>query len=246
MLIIPAIDILKGKLVRLEKGDYKTNKVYSDNPFGVAQQFANQGFDLIHIVDLLGSKDGGIETIDLLKKIKSELKIKIQFGGGIRSLDDVKRLMDCDIDRIIIGSISITNKTEFEKIIQYVGAGKIITSIDTDNELIKVKGWAEQTGISIKDHISYCNSLNLKTFLCTDINKDGMMTGPNIMLYKKLMSQFPLANIIASGGVSSLKDLEDLRLQKLYAVVIGKAIYENKISLKELSKLARKTNHPLP
>jgi phosphoribosylformimino-5-aminoimidazole carboxamide ribotide isomerase len=238
MLIIPALDILDGKLVRLEKGNYQSNKVYSDNPIEVAEQFVEHGFGLIHVIDLLGSKDGKISTMHLLWRIKSQLKVKIQFGGGIRSLDDVKLLMDCGLDKIIIGSISVTNKTEFEKIIQYAGPEKIIISIDTNNELIKVKGWTEQTGISIQDHINYCISLNLKTFLCTDINKDGMLTGPNILLYRNLMNQFPSVDIIASGGVSKLKDVEELKLQKLYAVVIGKAIYENKIKLMELSKIA--------
>jgi phosphoribosylformimino-5-aminoimidazole carboxamide ribotide isomerase len=239
MLIIPAIDILNGKLVRLEKGDYRNHKIYSKNPIEVARQFVEHGFDLIHIIDLLGSKDGKISTTQLVRRIKSELKLKIQFGGGIRSLDDVKILVDCGVDKIIIGSISVTNKKEFEKIIHYVGAEKIITSIDTNNELIKINGWIEQTDISIKDHIRYCISLKLKTFLCTDINKDGMLTGPNILLYGTLMKQFPNVEIIASGGVSKLEDVEKLKLEKLFAVVIGKAIYENKIKLKELSKFAR-------
>lgn len=239
MLIIPAIDILDGKLVRLEKGDYQTHKVYSDNPFEVAQKFSEHGFDLIHIVDLSGSKDGRINTVELLKKMKFELNIKIEFGGGIRSLDNVKKLVNSGVDKIVIGSISITNKNEFEKIVKKFGSEKIIAAIDSDDGLIKVKGWTEQTNVTIESHIDYCLSLNVNTFLCTDIKKDGMLTGPNITLYKNLMDKFPSSKIIASGGVSRIEDVKELIEQNLYAVVIGKAIYENKINLKELAELAR-------
>ena len=239
MLIIPAIDILDGKLVRLEKGDYQTHKIYSDNPFEVAKEFAEHRFDLIHIVDLSGSKDGRINTIELLKKIKSELNIKIEFGGGIRSLEDVKKLVDSGVDKVVIGSISITNKHEFENIVKVIGSGKIIAAIDSEDGLIKVKGWTEQTNVTIENHIDYCLSLNVDTFLCTDIKKDGMLTGPNINLYKNLMDKFSISKIIASGGVSRIEDVIELKEQNLYAVVIGKAIYENKINLKELAELAR-------
>jgi phosphoribosylformimino-5-aminoimidazole carboxamide ribotide isomerase len=238
MIIIPAIDILDGKLVRLEKGIYQSHKVYSKNPYETAKQFADYKFDLIHIVDLSGSKEGRINTIDLLKRIKSKLKIKIQFGGGIRSLDDAVKLANNGIDKIILGSISITNKNEYEKIIKHLGQEKIITAIDTDNEIIKIKGWTESTGINIYDHIKYCLTKGVETFLCTDIKKDGMLTGPNLKLYQKLMTQFPAAKIIASGGVSKIEDVEELKSQGLYAVVIGKAIYENKIQLEELAKIA--------
>ena len=239
MLIIPAIDILDGKLVRLEKGDYQTHKIYSDNPIEVAKKFAEHGFDLIHLVDLSGSKDGRINTVGLLKKIKSELNVKIEFGGGIRLLDDVKKLVDSGVDKVVIGSISITNKNEFEKIVKEIGSEKIIAAIDSDVGLIKVKGWTEQTNVTIENHIDYCLSLNVDTFLCTDIKKDGMLTGPNINLYKDLMDKFPSTKIIASGGVSRIEDVNELKEQNLYAVVIGKAIYENKINLKELAELAR-------
>jgi phosphoribosylformimino-5-aminoimidazole carboxamide ribotide isomerase len=238
MLIIPAIDILDGKLVRLEKGDYQTQKIYSDNPFEVAKQFAEHGFDLIHIVDLSGSKDGRINSSELLKKIKYDLNVKIEFGGGIRLLDDVIKLIDCGVDKIVIGSISITNKNEFRKIVKEIGSEKIVAAIDSVDGLIKVKGWTEQTNITIENHVDYCLSLNVNTFLCTDIKKDGMLTGPNINLYKNLMVEFPSTKIIASGGVSRIKDVKELKKQNLYAVVIGKAIYENKINLKELAKLA--------
>lgn len=245
MIIIPAIDVLDGKVVRLEKGSYQSQKIYFENPFIAAKQFADNGFDLIHIVDLSGSRDGRINIFALLKKIKSELKIKIQFGGGIRTLDDVINLVDNGVDKIVIGSLSVTDKNEFEKIIEHIDSEKIISAIDTEDESIKIKGWIEATDIKISDHINYCISKGVKTFLCTDIRRDGMLKGPNIALYQKLKKQFPNAKIIASGGVSKIEDVMKLESQELYAVVIGKAVYEGKIKLTELSKYAGKKNYPL-
>ncbi len=225
MLIIPAIDILDGKLVRLEKGNYNSGKVYSDDPFSVASIFDEIGFDLIHIVDLSGSKEGKIQTIDLLKKIKSNLKIKIQFGGGIRSADDVKLLLEIQVDFLVIGSLSIINPEEYEK-------------IDSKNELVRIKGWTQNSQISVYDHIEFCFSKGTTKFLCTDITKDGMLSGPNLSLYKKIKELFPQINLIASGGISSLSDVLELKEINIYGAVIGKAIYENKIDLKELKKIA--------
>jgi len=238
MLIIPALDILNGKLVRLEKGDYNSHKTYSENPIDTAKLFAENGFNLIHIVDLSGSKDGRINTIDLLRSIKSELKIEIQFGGGIRTLQDAQLLIENGVDIIIIGSISLSNKNEFEKIISTIGVEKVIAAIDSKDEMIKITGWTEETNITVEQHIQYCSSKSVKNFLCTDIEKDGMLTGPNIKLYKKLMLNFPELNIIASGGVSNIDDVKKLKSSGAAAVVIGKAIYENKINLKELAEIA--------
>lgn len=245
MLAIPGLDILDGKLVRLEKGDYKSQKIYSENPFEIVERFAECGFGLIHLVDLSGSRDGRISSIELLKKIKSELKIKIQFGGGIRSLEDAIKLIETGVDKLVIGSISISNKNEFERIIQNVGGEKVITAVDTENELVRIKGWTESSQLNIYDHMSYCLSKDIITFLCTDIKRDGMLSGPNVDLYKKLKDKFPKAKIIASGGMSSLDDLKKLISLDLYGAVIGKAIYENRIQLTELSEYVGKKNYPL-
>lgn len=238
MLIIPAIDILDGKLVRLEKGNYNSGKVYSDDPFSVASLFDEIGFDLIHIVDLSGSKQGKIQTIDLLKKIKSNLGIKIQFGGGIRSADDAKLLLEIQVDFLVIGSLSIINPEEYEKIISLTGSDKIVNAIDSENELVRIKGWTENSQISVYDHIEFCFSKGTTKFLCTDITKDGMLSGPNLSLYKKIKELFPQINLTASGGISSLSDVLELKEINIYVAVIGKAIYENKIDLKELKKIA--------
>lgn len=238
MLIIPAIDILDGKLVRLEKGNYNSGKVYSDDPISVASLFDEIGFDLIHIVDLSGSKQGKIQTIDLLKKIKSNLGIKIQFGGGIRSADDAKLLIEIQVDFLVIGSLSVINPAEYEKIISLAGSDKIVNAIDSENESVRIKGWTENSQISVYDHIEFCFSKGTTKFLCTDITKDGMLSGPNLSLYKKIKELFPQINLIASGGISSLSNVSELKQINIYGAVVGKAIYENKIDLKELKKIA--------
>lgn len=245
MKIIPAIDILDGKLVRLEKGDYNNQKIYYENPFEAAKIFFDHDFKLIHVVDLSGSKEGRITVLNLLNKMKSQFQIKIQFGGGIRSVHDAMQLIDAGIDKIIIGSISVSNKPEFEKIIQKIGTERIIAAIDSEDEMIKIKGWTEISKLNLFDHIEYCFSAGVKSFLCTDIKKDGTLEGPNTKLYKKILTAFPAAKILASGGVSELDDLYKLRSLNLHAVVIGKAIYENKIKLEDLKNFAGKKNNSM-
>lgn len=238
MKIIPAIDILDNKLVRLKKGNYNSAKVYSDDPFRLASTFSDFGFEWLHIVDLSGARSGKLFITELINKIKKETKLKIQFGGGIRNLDDANKLIDVGVDRLIIGSISITNKSEFEKIISAIGAENIIAAIDVKDDFVMIKGWTENSEIRLDEHINYCLSKNVRTFLCTDIKKDGMLSGPNLKLYEILLNKFPSANVIASGGLSSLQDITELKDLKVYAAVVGKAIYENKIDLKELRKIA--------
>ncbi|MEJ5263265.1 MAG: 1-(5-phosphoribosyl)-5-[(5-phosphoribosylamino)methylideneamino]imidazole-4-carboxamide isomerase [Ignavibacterium sp.] len=237
MKIIPAIDILDNKLVRLQKGDYGSSKIYSSNPVDVAKSFDEAGFEWLHIVDLSGSKSGKISTINLLEEIKNQTQLKIQFGGGIRNLKDAKELINY-ADKIIIGSLSVTNKNEFEKIISEVGEQKIICAVDVKDEKIMIKGWTVDSELKLQNHIDYCSSVSIKTFLVTDISRDGMLSGPNINLYEKLKTNYPAFNFIASGGVSGLADLINLKKINPYAVVVGKAIYENKITLKELKEIA--------
>jgi len=238
MKIIPAIDILDNKLVRLEKGDYSSAKVYSNDPFEMACTFSDLGFEWLHIVDLSGAKSGKLFLTELISRIKTETKLKIQVGGGIRNLNDANLLIDKGVDKLVIGSISVIDKQEFEKIISEIGAEKIVTSVDVNEDYVMIKGWTVNSEIRLSDHINYCLSQDVKTFLCTDIKKDGMLTGPNLELYKNLLSEFPSADFIASGGISTLQDLMLLRELNLYAAVVGKAIYENKIDLKELKKIA--------
>jgi phosphoribosylformimino-5-aminoimidazole carboxamide ribotide isomerase len=238
MIIIPAIDILNGNIVRLQKGDYNNSKIYHKDPAQMIQEFVKHGFKNIHIVDLSGSRSGLTGIHELLKKITSIPGALVQFGGGIRTLRDAQILMEEGIDKLVIGSLSVLNKSEFEKIISFAGPAKIITAIDFRNGLIRIKGWTENTNMSVEQHISYCLSTGVNNFLCTDINKDGMLSGPNLKFYKQIMNLFPEMKLIASGGVSNIIDINEMKQSGFYGVVVGKALLENKVNLKELSEIA--------
>lgn len=238
MLIIPAIDIIDNKVVRLSEGDYNKSTVYENTPLKQAEKYSQLGFKWIHIVDLLASKSGEINVVETISSIKNKYNIKIEFGGGIRSLNDVDKMFEAGIDKVILGSISINDKIEFEKIVNKYGEEKTITAVDVKDEFVAIKGWTEKSSIHISEHINYCKNLGLKTFLCTDISKDGLLKGPNYKLYEKLSKKFKDINFIASGGISCIDDIIKLKEMKMYAAVVGRAIYENKINLKELAEIA--------
>lgn len=235
MLILPAVDLFDGKVVRLKKGDFNQITYYNFSPIEIAELYEEHGLKWIHIVDLEASKSGNISVGEIIEQIKENTSLCIEFGGGVRNLDQVRKLIELGVDKIIIGSLSIENKNEFQKIIENVGADKIIAAIDSLNEEIKTRGWTEESGVSIYEHIEYCLAKNVDTFLCTDIQRDGMLTGPSTDLYKKIMQRFEAIKLIASGGISCIEDVEELKQNSLYAAVVGKAIYENKIQLKELA-----------
>lgn len=239
MRIIPAIDILNNQVVRLLKGDYQKVTVYSDSIIEQALVYQNAGFEWLHLVDLLGSKTGNINIIENIREIKSKTSLKIEFGGGIRSYEDAEKAIDAGVDSIIIGSISVKDKPEFEKIVEKLGAQKIIIAADVLDEKIAVRGWTEKTEVTISEHIKYCSSLQIKNFLCTDISQDGMLTGPSYLLYEKLQNEFPAINLFASGGVSSSDDIVKLKEMNVFAVIVGKAIYENRIKIEELIKIGK-------
>jgi phosphoribosylformimino-5-aminoimidazole carboxamide ribotide isomerase len=238
MLIIPAIDILDGKVVRLLKGDFDAATIYSNSPLDQAKIYESYNFRWVHIVDLSGSKDGKSSTKKIIKEIKQNTSLEIEFGGGIRSTEDVENLFSIGIDRAVLGSLPITNKREFELIVSKYEKDKFVIATDVLNENVLIKGWQENSNINLFDHITYCISLGLGTFLVTDVNLDGMLTGPNVKLYKKLKRKFKETKIIASGGISSIGDLNILKQLNIDAAVVGKAIYECKIKLEELSKIA--------
>lgn len=237
MKIIPAVDLLEGKVVRLVQGNFDEVKIYSNNPLEQVKLFEEYGFSLIHMVDLSGSKDGRISTIKILEEIKGKSKIQIQFGGGIRLLNDINILLQLGIEKIIIGSLPLTDRNEFLKILDSVPNEKIILAADTLRKDIVVKGWLEKSQMSIDSFISEWFDYGIKNFLVTDIEKDGMLEGPNINLYNELKSSFPEINLIASGGIKDISDIKKMSDCKIDAVIIGKAIYENKIDIKELVKL---------
>jgi phosphoribosylformimino-5-aminoimidazole carboxamide ribotide isomerase len=239
MIVIPAIDIYNDQIVRLKKGDFNQITYYDKTPLEQVKLYKSFGFNRIHIVDLAGSKDGKINIADTLNSIKRETGSMIEFGGGIRNIESVNQLIDLGVDKIIIGSLSIKNKPEFEKIISAHGSNKFIIATDVMNNMVAVSGWMETTATPLEEHIKYCLSLGVDTYLCTDISKDGMLSGLNFSLYENTMAEFPSINIIASGGVKDINDIKETAKRNLYGVVIGKAIYENKINLKELSEIGK-------
>jgi phosphoribosylformimino-5-aminoimidazole carboxamide ribotide isomerase len=245
MLVIPAIDIYKNKTTRLFKGKFDEAKFYDNSPLEYAKIFSENNFKLIHIVDLEASVNGIISTKEIIKQIKNETSLKIQFGGGIKKLETAKELIDLGVDKIVIGSISISDKDEFEKIVNEIEIEKIIVATDSKDKKILIKGWLEESKIELEQHVNYCSSLGIKYFLTTDITKDGTLTGPNFNLYQELIKNFPSLNFIASGGISNIDDVIKLNETNLYATVVGKAIYENKINLKELSKIDSEKNNSL-
>jgi len=239
MLIIPAIDLYEGKIVRLRKGDFNQVTFYEQTPLAQAKEFDQHGFEWLHIVDLLGSKTGTISVEAIIREVKHETNLKIEFGGGVRDETGVAHLFKLGVNKIIVGSLSVKNKPVFEKIVNEFPTDNFIVAIDALNENLAVSGWTEATTVTVYEHIDYCLQLGLTHFLCTDISKDGMLTGTNIELYKKILACFPHINLIASGGIKDLADAKKVKKIDPYGVVIGKAIYENKIDLKELAKVGR-------
>jgi len=236
-LIIPAIDLYENKIVRLRKGDFNQVTFYDHTPLAQAKEFARYGFEWIHMVDLLGSKMGTISVEEVIRIVKEETNLKIEFGGGVRNSQMVSQLFEIGIDKIILGSISVNNKSEFEAIVKCFPPQNFIIAVDALDEKLAVSGWTESTTISIYEQMEYCLQFGLTHFLCTDISKDGMLTGTNIDLYKKILAHFPTINLIASGGIKDLDDVKNVKEINPYGVVIGKAIYENKIDLKELAQV---------
>lgn len=245
MLIIPSIDIYENKVVRLAKGDFNKVSYYSSTPIDQAKHYESLGFKMIHIVDLEGSKTGKFAATHSVKEIKEKTNLRIEFGGGIRSLEDVNQLFSAGIDFVVIGSLSIKNKNEFENIVKKNPAGNIIAAADVKNEMIQVYGWTEETQTTIYSHIEYCKNIGVNNILVTDISRDGMLSGTNRILYQKILKAYPDINLIASGGIKDIKDIKNLKEIDPYGVVVGKAIYENKINLKELAEFALQENYPL-
>ncbi|MGK9477286.1 1-(5-phosphoribosyl)-5-[(5-phosphoribosylamino)methylideneamino]imidazole-4-carboxamide isomerase [Melioribacter sp. OK-6-Me] len=243
MLIIPAIDILNNKVARLTKGDFDKAKYYDTTPLAIARKYEEAGFQWLHIVDLGATLDKKINVLPIIREIKNYTGIKVEFGGGIRNLSQVEEVFKAGADRIVIGSLSIRDKNTFERIVELYGAEKIVVALDSYNEKIFIKGWTEDSGVSIYEHINYCKELGINIFLCTDISRDGTLTGSNTQLYRKIMEYNSDIKLIASGGIGSIHDVLMLSQLNVYAVVVGKAIYENKINIKDLAKIGSKENN---
>lgn len=235
MQIIPAMDIISGKCVRLSKGDYSTKKVYSDNPLDMAKAFEDAGLKRLHIVDLDGAKAGSITNIKVLESVANGTHLTIDFGGGIKTIEDAKSVYNAGADIITLGSIAVKSPELVGEWIEKFGADKILIGADVLNKKIKIGGWLEDGGIDIMVFLESMIGMGVENVFCTDISKDGMMEGPSTDLYKEIIHHFTFLNVIASGGVSGLKDLYMLKEAGCSGAIVGKAYYEGAISLEELS-----------
>jgi len=253
MRIIPAIDIIEGKCVRLTKGDYDTKKIYNENPLEVAKEFEAHGIEYLHLVDLDGAKSGHIVNHKVLERIVSKTNLKIDFGGGLKTDDDLHIAFESGAVQITGGSIAVRSKETFIRWLNEYGSDKVILGADAINEKVAISGWQEESGEELLPFIQYYQKKGIAYVICTDINKDGMLAGPAFELYKKVLTSTMMIEtsitmsgvednrvlgikLIASGGISTFKELPRLKEMGCEGVIIGKAIYENRISLKELEQ----------
>lgn len=234
--IIPAIDIIDGKCVRLTQGDYSQKKIYNENPLEVAREFEDAGLTRLHLVDLDGAKAGAVKNWKVLETIAAKTSMIIDFGGGIKTEEDVKIVFNSGAALATVGSIAVKNEEEFVKWLLQFGADKFLLGADVKDEKIAVAGWLETTDVWIYDFIEKYINHGVQQLFCTDVSKDGKLEGPSIELYKNIIGQFPQLHFIASGGVSNMKDLDDLQHIGCSGAIVGKAIYENRITLEELKK----------
>lgn len=234
MKIIPAIDIIDGKCVRLSKGDYDSKIIYNENPLEVAKLFEDNGFNYLHIVDLDGAKSSKVVNFDILESISKNTNLKIDFGGGVKSTDDFKRVIDAGANQVTVGSIAVKNPMLLFDWINEYGADRIILGADVKGLNIATDGWLETSDLTLFNFLKDYYAKGIRNVLCTDISKDGMLEGPAFELYSFIMAEYKDVDLIASGGVSCIEDVIKLKNNGIPSVVIGKAIYENKIDLKEL------------
>ncbi len=237
MQIIPAIDVIDGKCVRLSKGDYGTKKVYNEDPLEVARQFEDWGIKRIHVVDLDGAKAGHIVNHRILDHICGHTGLVVDFGGGLKSTSDLRIAFECGAAMITGGSIAVKNPTEFESWIESYGPDKIILGADAKDRKIAVTGWTETSAQDLIPFVADYRAKGLNKVICTDISRDGMLQGPAVDLYKEMLSSVDGLFLIASGGVGSAADIEALAEAGVPAVIVGKAIYEKRISREDIIRL---------
>lgn len=232
--LVPAIDMIEGKCVRLTQGDYDTQKIYNESPLEVAKQFQDAGVTRLHMVDLDGAKAGHIVNYRILEKVASHTDLSIDFGGGLKSDDDLHIAFDCGAQMVTGGSIAVKNPDLFLSWITRYGSERIILGADAKEKKISISGWKEGTAIDLIPFIKDYQSKGISKVICTDIARDGMLQGPAVKLYQEMQQEMPGLYVIASGGVSSMGDIERLEEANIPAVIFGKAIYEGRISLKEI------------
>ena len=237
MNIFPAIDIIDSKAVRLLKGDYNKKTVYNDEPLNVVKDFKKAGAQYLHLVDLDGAKSGNTDNIDTVKKIVNEGGLFVEVGGGIRNIETVDKYFDIGVNRVIIGTAAVTNQDFLVKALEKYD-DRIAVGVDIKDGFVAIKGWLEKSKYSLFEFCQMMQEFGVKYLICTDISKDGAMRGTNLDLYRQLALRYKM-NITASGGVSSISDIENLRKLDLYGAIIGKAYYSGAINLSEAIKVAK-------
>jgi phosphoribosylformimino-5-aminoimidazole carboxamide ribotide isomerase len=234
MQLIPAIDIIDGKCVRLTQGDYEQKKIYNEKPLEVAKEFEDAGLSRLHLVDLDGAKAGEVKNWKVLETIASKTSLVIDFGGGIKKEKDVQIVFESGAVLATVGSIAVKDEATFVSWLKQFGAEKFLLGADVKDEKIAVGGWLETTDIWIYDFIEKYINHGVQQIFCTDVSKDGKLEGPSIDLYKNIIAKFPSLHFIASGGVSNMNDLEDLHTIGCAGAIVGKAIYEGRLNINEL------------
>lgn len=236
MTIIPAIDIIDGKCVRLTKGDYSKKTIYNEDPLEVALQFENAGIKRLHLVDLDGARTGSVKNWKVLEKIAGKTRLSIDFSGGISTQKSVEISFNSGAAFAAVGSMAVKNEITFTGWLLVYGAEKFIVGADVKNEKIVIRGWTESTSLTVFELIEKYKTKGVKQFFCTDVNKDGLLQGTAIDLYKKILNEHPSIDLIASGGITAVSELDELRQAGCNGAIIGKAIYENRISLNNLKR----------
>lgn len=239
MELIPAIDLMSGNCVRLEKGDFLKQTIYSNDPLSVAKKFEDAGVKRLHIVDLDGAKGKPLQNISVLEKIAGSTSLIIDFGGGIKNTPDAMSVFNAGASMISVGSVIIIAPKLFEEWVKQFGADKFLPGADVLDKKIKIHGWEDDAGVDIFRFIKSIMELNIDTIFCTDISKDGMMQGPSIDLYKEIIEKYSSLHLIASGGISCYNDLIALKEAGCSGAIIGKAFYEGNISIKQISSFIK-------
>ncbi len=237
MLLFPAIDLYDHKVVRLVKGDYNQMTVYSDDPLATAKKIEAMGGQWLHLVDLEGAKDGTTPNFDVVEAIAKETGLNVEIGGGIRSFETIEKYLDAGVSRVILGTKAVTDKAFLQEAISRWG-DRIAVGVDAKDGKVAVKGWLEVLDVDMFDFLENLRDMGVKTAIVTDISKDGAMKGTNLPLYERL-SKLSGIDITASGGVSTLKDLRDLKAMKLYGAILGKAMYNGAIDLKDAIEVVK-------
>ena len=238
MILLPAIDLYDGKVVRLYKGDYRQMTVYSDDPLAVAKDFEKAGAEYLHMVDLAGARDGDTPDFSTVAAVAAGTKLKVEIGGGVRTMDRTEKYLSAGVERVILGTAAVTDWAFFCAAARAF-PGRIAAGVDVRDGFAAIRGWREQSNLTLPELCARLGEAGGRTLICTDISRDGAMSGTNRALYRELTARFPELDIIASGGVSTLEDIRSLRDMGLWGAIVGKAYYTGALDLREAMEAAR-------